>query len=452
MQDSSSLPVKDISNSLKEYKMPMHELRSLYMKQLLSGHQLAFDLPAPFGTQYHFDCIGQSYMSLLIGRKIGIPMSIDYTPHWSNRNGRHYWNSIIDPYMKKVTISEPTSAKNAKIYRKTFHHNRVPISHENEYIPYLFQSPFNEDITDLYLYTADIEIECPNLPCKNKNIYMAVFNEQRWEPIAWSDKRTGEKVFFKKMGLGNIYQPIYYNNKRELVLGGYPLKLDTQGKVTYLIPDKSNLTNMTLKRKYPLIAKKLHWSSSLVGTTILATNDPTFATCDTLATINNVSYEAYYELPILTKKQYRYWKIINPASMTQFAEIEFLRNGEKIPVSDIKNDLGKTIDNFQFLFDENPLTYAAIYKSAYISLEQPRYINSVKLTPRNDDNYITPGNLYELFYQDINGWISLGKQIAEKNNLHFKNVPSNAIYWLRNLSTGNEERIFTYENGKVVFW
>jgi len=50
-------------------------------------------------------------------------------------------------------------------------------------------------------------------------------------------------------------------------------------------------------------------------------------------------------------------------------------------------------------------------------------------------------------------WISLGKQIGTKSQvLIYKNVPSNALFWLRNHTRGKEERIFTYENGKQVWW
>lgn len=52
----------------------------------------------------------------------------------------------------------------------------------------------------------------------------------------------------------------------------------------------------------------------------------------------------------------------------------------------------------------------------------------------------------------MSGWVSLGKQRANGQNIIFDNVPSGALYWLRNLTKGREERIFTYENGCIVFW
>ena len=66
-------------------------------------------------------------------------------------------------------------------------------------------------------------------------------------------------------------------------------------------------------------------------------------------------------------------------------------------------------------------------------------------------NMIKQGDEYELFYYDM-AWKSLGKKIATTDSLVFENVPSNALLWLRNHTGGMEERPFTYENGKQVWW
>lgn len=73
------------------------------------------------------------------------------------------------------------------------------------------------------------------------------------------------------------------------------------------------------------------------------------------------------------------------------------------------------------------------------------------ICPRNDDNYVCPGDEYELFYNDgIKGWISLGKQIAEDRTLYYE-VPENALFWLRNLTKGKEEQVFFCRNGHPYF-
>ncbi len=61
------------------------------------------------------------------------------------------------------------------------------------------------------------------------------------------------------------------------------------------------------------------------------------------------------------------------------------------------------------------------------------------------------GLTYELLYWGEHGWISLGVKKATLNELTYKNVPLNALFILRCLDEGREERIFSFENGRQVW-
>lgn len=62
------------------------------------------------------------------------------------------------------------------------------------------------------------------------------------------------------------------------------------------------------------------------------------------------------------------------------------------------------------------------------------------------------GKTYILYYWN-DKWVEAGKEIAADGPLSFKNVPSDAIYWLVEEGSRKEERIFTIdENGKQVWW
>ncbi len=67
------------------------------------------------------------------------------------------------------------------------------------------------------------------------------------------------------------------------------------------------------------------------------------------------------------------------------------------------------------------------------------------------DYFIHVGDLYELYYYSSCGWKSLGKQRADDFQLIYE-VPANALLWLRNISRGNEERIFVYKKGKQIWY
>jgi hypothetical protein len=71
--------------------------------------------------------------------------------------------------------------------------------------------------------------------------------------------------------------------------------------------------------------------------------------------------------------------------------------------------------------------------------------------PDDETNKIKPGDQYELFYWS-NGWVSLGRKVANGKVLKFASAPENALFWLRDLTEGKQERIFTYENGQQVWW
>jgi hypothetical protein len=49
-------------------------------------------------------------------------------------------------------------------------------------------------------------------------------------------------------------------------------------------------------------------------------------------------------------------------------------------------------------------------------------------------------------------WISLGRKVASERYLIYEHVPVNALFWLKNYTEGQEERIFTYENDQQVWW
>jgi hypothetical protein len=49
-----------------------------------------------------------------------------------------------------------------------------------------------------------------------------------------------------------------------------------------------------------------------------------------------------------------------------------------------------------------------------LDIDEPKRIAKVVYIPKNDDNCIRDGELYELFYWD-NKWVSLGKQTGSSD-------------------------------------
>lgn len=66
-------------------------------------------------------------------------------------------------------------------------------------------------------------------------------------------------------------------------------------------------------------------------------------------------------------------------------------------------------------------------------------------------SYLTPGQSYELFYM-ADEWESLGTRQATDRPLAFENVPAAGLYWLVAEGSDKEERIFTVEDGRQIWW
>lgn len=119
----------------------------------------------------------------------------------------------------------------------------------------------------------------------------------------------------------------------------------------------------------------------------------------------------------------------------------------------IHKDTDNTPFNKQNLSDNNILTYSLLNEESSYSFLLTDTIASIRLLPASDGNGIYPSDEYELFYFDkALEWVSCGKQKATSYHLSYQQIPKGALFWLRNLTTDKEERIFTYKEGKQFFW
>jgi hypothetical protein len=87
-----------------------------------------------------------------------------------------------------------------------------------------------------------------------------------------------------------------------------------------------------------------------------------------------------------------------------------------------------------------------------VGFKLPKKVSFVRIIPRSDDNDIRVGDTYELMCYNGENWQSLGKQVATTNVLHYDSVPSKALYWVKNLYRGWDERPFLLRDGDVVEW
>lgn len=121
----------------------------------------------------------------------------------------------------------------------------------------------------------------------------------------------------------------------------------------------------------------------------------------------------------------------------------FYYEQEIIPASDafILSDSGKVEYKFP---DGN--------KKTTITLHSTTRKITKETTDFAEKSFFNKGKTYTLKYWDEK-WIEIGKQKAGDKPLVFKNVPSNAFYWLTENGSRNEERIFTIDDkGRQIWW
>lgn len=194
-----------------------------------------------------------------------------------------------------------------------------------------------------------------------------------------------------------------------------------------------------------------YWNTSLMGLRIEMSNDADFNMTDTIAVIQERPLPGYLDIHIDTTERKRYCRLLKDnRDFVYLAHLSFYdKDGQVITGKAI----GPDSTAFQDISLDDPVRFGTIKQWMGLDFEKPVCVSRIRFLPRNDANGIFPGNEYELFYYDFpGGWKSLGIQNPIKDELDYTNVPSNALLWLRNLTTGLEERIFTYRNGRIIFW
>lgn len=152
-----------------------------------------------------------------------------------------------------------------------------------------------------------------------------------------------------------------------------------------------------------------------------------------------------------TEKAYRYWRISRELGKLSIAEWELFDEAHEKILGKVRPYKGND-ESANRVIDEDELTFTEFRSWLSIDLDKPARVTEMRMLSRTDDNGIVPGALYELVYFGKEGWRTVAVQKAEADYIEFDSVPSGALYWLRNLTKGTEERIFTYENGKVRYW
>lgn len=412
------------------------------------------------------ECSDYGKITTYIMRACGIPVSLDFTPQWPDRALNHHWNALYDnsgrivPFMGyEAQPGYPCKEgwRRAKVYRYTFGYQSESLHAQNsrigQRIPEILNSPFYKDVTMQYFRTFPLEVHLNNAHARDSFAYVAVFDNQQWVPVDFARIDSGNIASFKNLGGEIAYLPAYWG-RNGCIPASDIVVLGVDGKTHLMKHDKKKTRTLTLKRKYPMFNRIAGFWKGLVGGRIEAANNSDFSDAVTCATIGKATFLGYDTLLLSHQEcKYRYWRYVSPEKgRCNIAELSFLNNKNVIqPQKAISSDNASAAMN---VLDGKRLSYFESRKATGwvgADMGQDISVTHVAILPRNDDNEVVPGHIYELCYFDGGKQISLGKQVATGHSVTYDNVPSNAVLILHDLSEGTEERIFVYENN-IITW
>lgn len=429
---------------------------------------------------YMGSCKHQVALATFTMRALGIPVVCEQVPHYGNRSLGHDFNGVLskngnfidfeagdNKRFGKILDSQKEQERYIpKIYRSTYslsNKSLIALKPKNEIIPIFFTNQSITDVTSQYLPVSSIKIKLTTqVPANCSYVYLCVFDNKNWQAVGWS-KIIKNEVIFTNMGTGILYMPMYYVNSK-LVTASSSLILDRTG-TTHNIISVEKEQEMVLKRKY-----KPHrqMQSQMINTTFEVSNNADFKKTTNLYSIKDSVELIQQNVLIKNHRKYRYVRyLVSATKRGDISEMSFLskkgtplfgkiitsKNTSRFVLKNNKNVKNTTIKN---AFDSDVLSFAVILEDSteqWIGLDFgiKKHISKLSFCPRTDKNDVWPELNYELFYWD-KGWKSIGLKKASTNTLIYKSPVSNALFLLRCLDEGEEERIFTYRNGKQIWW
>ena len=347
-----------------------------------------------------------------------------------------------------------------KVYRDYFSVQTTnwAVSYPDEDIPGILKNPFLRDVSDEYFGRNVAVVPLYDSAGDGRLCYLAVFNNAGWSPVAVGTA-AGFQGVFNNIDTAIVYLPVYHREGK-LTAAGDPFIYTKNHEVKSIRGGNERVQKMHLVKKYTGTAMDRLLLDLMVQGVFEGANTPDFRDAVVLHRITKVPLPDSNWVRVNCPSEFRYLRYRGPkGSNSCIAEAMFfdadgkLIRGACIGTPSAEN--GKTWDCTK-VYDGSKHTYFAAQDAdtswAGLQLAIPVRVSRICYIPRNDDNFVKPGDLYELLVWDRGQWYTMGRQVPDTYGLDYEGVPAGHLYWLRDLTEGVEERIFTYEQGKQVWW
>ena len=437
-------------------------------------------------TPTSFGHIGPEYVQYLSGscrevtdfcvylfRALGIPCAIDFIPMSGSGSAGHFWLVTWDKNGEdyKMDFPEPLQLvrkswwyamdMSAKMYRYTFSVNRgvyeSMAAYGEELYPF-WRLPKFKDVTHGYAQYYKKEMKIPSERIykekrDGKIAYLCLSSRDRWIPVDWTEYDRNNLVFrnLKKSSIMRV--ATYENGSLHFVTD--PFIVDGWTNKSHYYSAGEEKQDVVLYAKSNIDTENL-FRDRMIGGVFEGSNRADFADKDTLFLIQSKPYRLRTVVKSWSDKKYRYLRYVGPENAScNVAEIAFYEPNDTIALKgkvlgtpgcsqqdgshEYTNAFdGKTWTSFDYIEPTGGWTGLDAGKEVQV--------DRIVYTPRNRDNYIRPGDTFELFYCD-GDWKSAGMMIATTDSLVYRNIPKDVLLLLRNHTRGVDERIFVYENG-----
>lgn len=428
-------------------------------------------------------CTDHAVYTAMIMRALGIPTAIDFVPFWGDNNNGHSFNALLLPdgacrgYNNGEDLSTELtlSGKVPKVYRKEFEiqRNTALYKYRNtEYLPPLFAEHDMKDVTRYYeIPMTDVTFSPDLYQPQSHIVYLSVFSPGTWQPVAWTEYKGG-KVTFRDVGIGytsyvspsakgegygegGLFLPVCYRDEEMQPLT-FPFILREEGAVHSLRPDAKERETVILNRKFPRKKRIVDFAKEMKGGYFELSNKQDFTDSDIVFFVDSIPKSRIQTISLPKGEKYRYVRYCKRRGGISIGEMGGLDMDGQVIHGKVMADI--VLQGDTELGNINDGDVLSCYdidglNDLWVGIDFGKSVDIDKLffCPRTDDNDVSPGDEYELLYWNQD-WLSLSTQVATEYRIVFNDVPRNALLWLRNLTKGKEERPFTYENGKQVWW
>lgn len=427
------------------------------------------------------DCREFADIQTYIMRAVGLPGGCDKMPMYGNYFLPHFWNYVIDGNgdtrycsmlfkTSDVLPADDYPGPLGKVMREKFELNPIFDKRLDSYT-YIervlpeFRYFTDEDVTPIYsgdsIQTVVIPLkECYDKPQKGEYVYACLSSHLEWVPVDVV-VRDGDNLKIVDVD-GDVVMrlAVYRGGKLQFLTN--PFNISKKDRTIRFYNPSDKMEDICLLYKFDDIFRE-KFSIGMLGGVMEGSDWPDFRVRDTLHIIEKAPDRLYSRAKSRSAKPYRYVRYYGPdGGKCYVSEVSFHGHAPGEPVNQLLQ--GEVIGTPNFhsdnkypytnVVDGDPYT-SFVYENTSggwvgLALKRPMVVDSVVYTPRNRRNFIEVGDDYELFYCDRE-WKSLGRRRADSDSIIYT-APKGVLLYLKNLSRGNQERIFEYTDGRQIFW